>query len=51
MLAEFLSGLAIAWLGGRQVQSGCKKMWQNGGKQAAETIRTKIANATVKKVR
>ena len=50
MLAEFLSGLAIAWLGGRQVQSGCKKkMWQNGGKQAAETIKTKIANATVKK--
>lgn len=49
MLAEFLSGLAIAWLGGRQVQSGCKKMWQNGGKQAAETIKNKIANATIKK--
>lgn len=48
MLAEFLSGLAIAWLGGRQVQSGCKKMWQNGGKQAAEVVKNKIAN-TIKK--
>ena len=36
MLAEFLSGLAIAWLGGRQVQSGCKKnvakWWKTGSR-------------------
>jgi hypothetical protein len=51
MLAEFLSGLAIAWLGGRQVQSGCKKMWQNGGRQAAETIKNKFANSAAKRVK